>query len=275
MGWLWADQTQAEPSSTGQSQPQEQTPAQAQAAASAPAQPSSDVDPEIQKFLALFQTDTGSSRPADPAPPPPKQASPPPASSEPAPKSSWSSWFSRSSSSSSSTTTADPSTPSSSSRTASEPELAQIQPPPASPQSETDRPQTLSPLAESLLPTEMSCQQAFNQAFYCQSVGGQWTSVYRAGSMRSCSDHWDDFWFCMRTKAYAPKMREDAIRAHYRARELDKYHGKPSSEDVWREREEKVPLGTAFAETYERPDASDAEWQKAEMERLRRIREGL
>jgi hypothetical protein len=106
------------------------------------------------------------------------------------------------------------------------------------------------PLAEALLPTDMSCRQAFDQAWSCNSMGGQFTAVYRYGEMRSCSEHWDDFWFCMRTKGYSAEQRERAIREHYRAKEFTKYGpGKPSSEDVWESRGEKVPEGTFFTQS--------------------------
>lgn len=83
-------------------------------------------------------------------------------------------------------------------------------------------------------------------------MGGQFNAVYRYGEMRSCSEHWDDFWFCMRTKSYSPEMREKAIRDYYRAKEFTKYGpGKPSSEDVWESREGKVPEGTVFNEPVE------------------------
>lgn len=78
-------------------------------------------------------------------------------------------------------------------------------------------------------------------------MGGQWNAVYRYGEMRSCTEHWDDFWFCMRTKGYSPEMRAKAIKEHYRAKEFFKYKaGKPSSEDVWESRDEKLPEGSTF-----------------------------
>ncbi|KAF3766287.1 hypothetical protein M406DRAFT_19483, partial [Cryphonectria parasitica EP155] len=105
------------------------------------------------------------------------------------------------------------------------------------------------PLAESLLPTTMDCESAFNQAFYCQSLGGQWNNIYRYGTVRACTDLWDDLWFCMRVKGQAAgPVKEDLIREHYRAKLLARYGpGKPSSEDVWRERTERVAPGEAFS----------------------------
>lgn len=135
----------------------------------------------------------------------------------------------------------------------------------------------LSPVAESLLPTDMSCRQAFDLAWSCNSLGGQWNAVYRHGEMRSCSHLWDDFWFCMRTKSYSGPLKERAIRDHYRRKEYEKYYapGARSSEDIWEARERKVEPGTAFAEPVEIATVDDNEWRREEEERRRKIRQGL
>lgn len=113
-------------------------------------------------------------------------------------------------------------------------------------------------------------------AFYCQSVGGQWNSIYREGSVRSCSDHWADFWACMRIKGYQGALREEAVREHYRKKEHAKYGpGRPSSEDVWQSRTAKVPPGTAFTTPLGETVVDDEEWQRMEIERRRRIRQEL
>ncbi|CAM1504155.1 Fc.00g017460.m01.CDS01 [Cosmosporella sp. VM-42] len=178
--------------------------------------PNEPVDPEIQKFFDLFQTDKSQK------PEPPSEPSPKPSSSSSSEKSTLSSWLSLKS----------------------------------SPSSAAKRTVTEAPpgdaLSEALLPDDMSCRQAFDQAWACNSMGGQWNAVYRYGEMRSCSEQWDDFWFCMRTKSYSGEMREKAIRAHYRNKEFAKYGaGKPSSEDVWESREEKVTPGSVFTEKIE------------------------
>jgi hypothetical protein len=82
------------------------------------------------------------------------------------------------------------------------------QPPPQ--HSNISKPSNLT-LEEELLPTEMSCRQAFDAAFYCQSLGGQFNNLYRYGGIRSCSENWKDFWFCMRTKSYTPEQKESAL----------------------------------------------------------------
>ncbi|KAL7958228.1 hypothetical protein V8C34DRAFT_283314 [Trichoderma compactum] len=136
---------------------------------------------------------------------------------------------------------------------------------------------SLDPVSESLLPTDMSCRQAFDLAWSCNSLGGQWNAVYRHGEMRSCSHLWDDFWFCMRTKSYSGTLKENAVREHYRRKEYEKYYapGSRSSEDVWQAREQKVAPGTAFAEAVEIAKVDDNEWRKLEEERRRKIRQDL
>lgn len=135
----------------------------------------------------------------------------------------------------------------------------------------------LSPLAESLLPTTMDCESAFNLAFYCRSMGGQFNHLYRYGTVRSCNEHWKDFTFCMRVKGFGEgKVKKDSIREHYRQKELAKYGpGMPSSEDVWKERKELVKPGEAFSMPVEAPTVGDAQYQKWEMERMESIRKGL
>jgi hypothetical protein len=82
------------------------------------------------------------------------------------------------------------------------------QPPPSH---STHPPPSNLTVEESLLPTEMSCRQAFDAAFYCQSLGGQFNNLYRYGNIRSCSENWRDFWFCMRTKSYPPEQKEGRL----------------------------------------------------------------
>ncbi|OLN92180.1 Early meiotic induction protein 1 [Colletotrichum chlorophyti] len=239
MGWLWASSFPPKSPAPGQAP---QAPATTPPSTSTKSS-DSDIDPEIQKFLALFQNDSGD-KPAEAAPAPAQAPTPSKPSS-----SSVSSWFSLKSS---------PDSPSQTNNRSS------------------TTPATLDPVSESTLPTEMSCRQAFDMAFHCQSVGGQWNHIYRYGTMRSCSEHWEDFWFCMRIKGYTGKMKEDVIRDYYRQKEHAKYgDGKPSSEDVWQARTTKIPPGTAFTEKFEEPTLDDEEWQRMEIERRRQIRQGL
>jgi hypothetical protein len=91
----------------------------------------------------------------------------------------------------------------------------------------------ISPIAEeSLYADEMSCRTAFDYAFFCQSFGGQFVNVYRYGEMRSCSEHWDNFWLCMKTRGWGDELRKKAIRAHNQKKAI-KWKTGPSSEDVW------------------------------------------
>ncbi|RDA93170.1 hypothetical protein CP533_3164 [Ophiocordyceps camponoti-saundersi (nom. inval.)] len=123
----------------------------------------------------------------------------------------------------------------------------------------------------------MSCRQAFDLAWACNSLGGQFNSVYRYGSMRACSQHWDDFWFCMRTKSYTGEQKMDMIRDYHRAKELSKYGpGKPSSEDVWTSRDAMVPPGSAFSEPLPEPVVGDDDqWRSLEAQRRTKVRREL
>ncbi|KAJ5794416.1 hypothetical protein N7457_001015 [Penicillium paradoxum] len=97
------------------------------------------------------------------------------------------------------------------------------------PESETPS----SPISpESLYQDTMSCRNAFDYAFFCQSFGGQFVNVYRYGELRSCSDHWDNLWLCMKTRTWPEDLRKKAIRDHNRKKSI-KYKTGPSSEDVW------------------------------------------
>ena len=92
------------------------------------------------------------------------------------------------------------------------------------------------------LPDTMSCRQAFDDAFYCQSLGGQFNNIYRYGAMRDCSEVWGQFWFCMRNRGAPENIKRARIREFYADKEA-KYATAPSSCDVWVERtpEERVP----------------------------------
>ncbi|MCJ1357309.1 MAG: hypothetical protein MMC33_007305 [Icmadophila ericetorum] len=116
-----------------------------------------------------------------------------------------------------------------------EPKTPFIEPP----ERHTVNKSTISP--DVLYPITMSCRQAFDHAFYCQSLGGQWTNVYRYGGVRNCSEQWGNFWFCMRTNRgmMTEEERKIRIQAHYREKDK-KYRVGPSSEDIWRLREERV-----------------------------------
>lgn len=125
------------------------------------------------------------------------------------------------------------------------------------------------PLSEQLLPTTMSCRTAFDDAFYCNSFGGRWNDLYRYGTLKSCSDNWNNFWFCMRTRTYPEKEKEAAVKEHYRKLESSKYAkelGKDSSEDVWKSRDMKVEPGVAFNEPFPDIPKDDDEWRRKELE---------
>jgi Protein of unknown function (DUF3128) len=118
-------------------------------------------------------------------------------------------------------------------------------------------PDDISP--DSLYPSEIHCRSAFDYAFFCQSFGGQFVNVYRHGSFRSCSNHWEDFWLCMRTRNWDEKDRTKAIKEHYRKKAV-KYKTGPSSEDVWEVRTE--PVKDAFQDSLEELEAKIEDWKK-------------
>ncbi|KYK61276.1 hypothetical protein DCS_02418 [Drechmeria coniospora] len=239
MGWLWASSSAPKPlhpvRDHGPSTISSNPPLTAQTAT-----PSEPIDPEMQKFLDLFKSDdpTASSTRKTTS-----QSQRPDGSES---KSFLPSWISLKTSPTSTATTESPEAP------------------------------VGDALSEFLLPTDMSCRQAFDLAWSCNGLGGQFNAVYRYGEMRSCSEQWDDFWFCMRSKSYTGEMKSNMIRAHYRNKAYRKYgNGKPSSEDVWEGRTERVPPGTVFTEPVAAPTMSDDEWRQKEAERRGKIREGL
>jgi hypothetical protein len=131
------------------------------------------------------------------------------------------------------------------------------------------------PLSEQLLPTTMSCREAFDSAFYCNSLGGQFNNLYRYGTVGACSENWDNFWFCMRTRGFGDRERQEAIRGRYREKEKRRYgrdeFGK-SSEDVWKTRDKKVELGKAFNGPFPDFSGTDEEWNRMERETRAKLR---
>ena len=106
---------------------------------------------------------------------------------------------------------------------------------------ETGNADNISP--EALYPTKLSCQSVLDYAMFCQAFGGQFVNIYRYGKLRSCSNHWKEFWMCMRTRNWEELDRAQAIREHH-YKKLEKYRTGPSSEDVWEMRT--TPLKNAF-----------------------------
>ncbi|KAH6851314.1 hypothetical protein B0I37DRAFT_373762 [Chaetomium sp. MPI-CAGE-AT-0009] len=245
MGWFWqassspkpeGSRDSASPTSTTPTPPAPTTSTQTPPAESE----SKSADREMAMFMDMLLKDTQSSKTQQPPQPPQSNSS----------SSSWLPWQS---------------TKPDDAPTASQP------PPPK----QTRSPQSLA-MSEHLLPTSMSCRDAFDYAWHCHTPGSQWNAVYRYGSVRECSELWDDFWFCMRTKSYSPELKAAAVREHYRAKEEAKYGGgRPSSEDVWESRAERVAPGTAFQQRFEAPVIDDAELQRMDAERRRRIRETI
>ncbi|KAG9248896.1 hypothetical protein BJ878DRAFT_411597 [Calycina marina] len=131
-------------------------------------------------------------------------------------------------------------------------------------------------LSDQLLPTTMSCRDAFDAAFYCNSMGGQFNNLYRYGTVRSCSDSWNDFWFCMRTRQWGEPEKGNAIRERHKIKEKVKYDKREggdigrSSEDVWKSRERKVEVGEAMSKPFI-GFPSDEEFNRIVREERRRV----
>lgn len=105
---------------------------------------------------------------------------------------------------------------------------------------------------DAIYPRTMSCRQQFDQAFYCQSLGGKFNDIYRYGHLNSCSEQWGAFWFCMRTRTLPDKEKTEAIKNFYKDRDERRKEERGSSEDVWEIR--KVAVPRAF---WKDPDADD------------------
>ncbi|KAF3931786.1 hypothetical protein ABW19_dt0205557 [Dactylella cylindrospora] len=116
----------------------------------------------------------------------------------------------------------------------------------SSPQDSPTSPSPSSPVSfqDTLYPTTMSCREAFDELYFCYSLGGQFKNLYRYGTYRDCSDKSADFWFCMRTKMYGPEAKKEMIVRYHKEKEAERYKRGPSSEDVWSVRTE--PLGGQF-----------------------------
>jgi len=114
------------------------------------------------------------------------------------------------------------------------------------------------------LPSTVSCRTIFDNAFHCQSLGGQWNSVYRHGTLRDCSPLWYDFWWCMRTNRVSMTEEERArqVRKRYEEKERRLREGS-NSEEIWEER--KVLVGRVWEERY--VDEEDEGEGEAEVKR--------
>jgi hypothetical protein len=130
-------------------------------------------------------------------------------------------------------------------------------------------------LSERQYPTSLSCRDMFDYAYHCNGLGGQWVSVYRDGKMQSCSEQWDDFWFCMRTRSLPADVRAEQIRERWRAKEEARYYapGKRSSDDIWESRTEPVQPDSEFKVPFDPPNRNDGpEFHRKEWENRRRMR---
>ncbi|KAF3911994.1 hypothetical protein AA313_de0207431 [Arthrobotrys entomopaga] len=119
-----------------------------------------------------------------------------------------------------------------------------------SPSSSSSKPSTS--FQDTLYPSTMSCREAFDELYFCYSLGGQFKNLYRYGTYRECADKSADFWFCMRTKMYGPDTKKEMIVKYHREKEAARYKRGPSSEDVWSVRTE--PLQGQFMGDFKNKD---------------------
>ena len=126
------------------------------------------------------------------------------------------------------------------------------------------------PEEEEALKESLNCLRAFDELFYCYSLGGQFLNVYRYGSYRDCGEKTDDWLFCLRAKVRGggdnPSTRvsplpprsscsvfetnggegeKEMVLARNREKAAARYGAGPSSEDVWSAR--KTLLVNAFS----------------------------
>lgn len=117
---------------------------------------------------------------------------------------------------------------------------------------------TLNISPHALYPRTMSCRDAFDQAFYCQSIGGKFNDIYRYGAVKQCSEHWAAFWFCMRIRTLPGKDKEEQIADYYQQRDAKRRKEWGSSEAVWDLREKAVER--AF---WRDPDQEEGDFEPA------------
>ncbi|KAK3898061.1 hypothetical protein C8A05DRAFT_38371 [Staphylotrichum tortipilum] len=265
MGWFWQSPSPATPTGTSGSLAASVSSQAPPATAAGPTQTplaaaeAAPADREIAMFIEMLAKDTQSPSQRRAEAQQQQPVSPSPSQPEPTSSSSSSPWLPWSSSKKASDSPA-------AAATTTDHQPAAAHPP------QTRSPQSLA-MSEHSLPTSMSCRDAFDYAWHCHTPGSQWNAVYRYGGVRPCTELWDDFWFCMRTKSYPPDLRAEAVREHYRAKEEAKYGGRrPSSEDVWQSRDERAAPGTAFQASFDPPIVDDAEFQRRDAEERRRRR---
>jgi len=132
------------------------------------------------------------------------------------------------------TTAASANTTADAATAASSPTAASQLPPTTDPSGRRIHPDgSLDITPDALYPRTMSCRQAFDQAFYCQSLGGKFNDIYRHGHLNSCSEQWGAFWFCMRVRQYADADKQEVVKEFYRERDEKRKQQFGNSEDVW------------------------------------------
>lgn len=78
--------------------------------------------------------------------------------------------------------------------------LGEFSTPPSSSTSSPASPSIPTKAEDEALKESLNCLRAFDELFYCYSLGGQFLNVYRYGKYRDCGEKTDDWLFCLRAK---------------------------------------------------------------------------
>ena len=98
----------------------------------------------------------------------------------------------------------------------------------------------------SSFPTEMSCNQVFDQVLKCFSIGGQVRHYYRYGELSYCQRQRDQLNLCMKSKLNPDDVRREKISQWYKQKLADQIRNGQTSEQIWKSRSE--PLRRPFRE---------------------------
>ncbi|KAI5851845.1 hypothetical protein BZA05DRAFT_473986 [Tricharina praecox] len=110
---------------------------------------------------------------------------------------------------------------------------------------------TTSALDKTSLPpsTQLNCVTAFDELFYCYSLGSQFLNVYRYGGLRDCSEKGAAWRFCLKARVRGPDAAAQMVRERNIALAARWKEKGRSSEDVWMVR--KAPVEGAFEGDFE------------------------
>jgi len=91
---------------------------------------------------------------------------------------------------------------------------------------------------------KLDCVAAFDELFYCYSLGSQFLNVYRYGGLRDCREKGAAWRACLRARVRGADAARDLLVARDRALAASWKRKGHSSEDVWAVR--RRPVDRAF-----------------------------